>query len=41
MKYADLHAHTSESDGTYTAVELVSEALRRGFAEYRDVVDKR
>jgi hypothetical protein len=32
VKYADLHAHTSESDGTYTAVELVNEAFRRGLS---------
>ncbi|TAM41826.1 PHP domain-containing protein [bacterium] len=29
MKYADLHAHTSESDGTLTPEQLVKEALKR------------
>lgn len=32
MKYADLHAHTSESDGTYTPVQLVKEALKRSLS---------
>ncbi|MDP2043701.1 MAG: PHP domain-containing protein [Candidatus Omnitrophota bacterium] len=32
MKYADLHAHTAESDGTYTAVQLVREAIARGLS---------
>lgn len=32
MKYADLHAHTVESDGTYTPVQLVREAVARGLS---------
>ena len=32
MKYADLHAHTVESDGTYTPVQLVKEAIARGLS---------
>lgn len=32
MKYADLHTHTSESDGTFAPVQLVSEALKRGLS---------
>jgi len=32
MKYADLHAHTSESDGTYTPDQLVKEALKRSLS---------
>ncbi len=32
MKYADLHAHTAESDGTYTPVQLVREAVARGLS---------
>jgi len=32
MKYADLHAHTSESDGTYTPEQLVKEALKRSLS---------
>ena len=32
MKYADLHAHTTESDGTYTPVQLVKEAIVRGLS---------
>ena len=30
MKYADLHVHTSQSDGTYTPAQLVKESLKRG-----------
>ena len=32
MKYADLHVHTCHSDGTYTPVQLVKEALMRGIS---------
>ena len=32
MKYADLHVHTSESDGTLTPKQLVKEALARGLS---------
>jgi predicted metal-dependent phosphoesterase TrpH len=32
VKYADLHAHTTESDGTYTPVQLVREAIARGLS---------
>ena len=32
MKYADLHVHTSESDGTFTPKQLVREALERGLS---------
>ncbi|MDD5506152.1 MAG: PHP domain-containing protein [Candidatus Omnitrophica bacterium] len=32
MKYADLHVHTSESDGTLTPKQLVKEALSRGLS---------
>ena len=32
MKYADLHVHTSESDGTLTPKQLVREALSRGLS---------
>ncbi|MFH0917967.1 MAG: PHP domain-containing protein [Candidatus Omnitrophota bacterium] len=32
MKYADLHVHTSCSDGTYTPAQLVKEALARGIS---------
>ena len=32
MKYADLHVHTSESDGTFTPVQLVKEGLARGLS---------
>lgn len=32
MKYADLHAHTSESDGTYTPAQLIKEALKRSLS---------
>ena len=32
MKYADLHAHTVESDGTYTPIQLVREAIARGLS---------
>jgi hypothetical protein len=30
MKYADLHVHTSCSDGTYTPAQLVKEGISRG-----------
>jgi 3',5'-nucleoside bisphosphate phosphatase len=30
VKYADLHVHTTFSDGTYTPAQLVKEALARG-----------
>ena len=30
MKFADLHVHTSCSDGTYTPAQLVKEGLKRG-----------
>ncbi|MDD5561171.1 MAG: PHP domain-containing protein [Candidatus Omnitrophica bacterium] len=32
MKYADLHVHTSESDGTFTPEQLVKQALERGLS---------
>ena len=32
MKYADLHVHTSCSDGTYTSVQLVREGVARGIS---------
>jgi hypothetical protein len=32
MKYADLHVHTSRSDGTYTPAQLVKESITRGIA---------
>jgi len=32
VKYADLHVHTSESDGTLTPKQLVREALYRGLS---------
>ena len=32
MKYADLHVHTIESDGTYTPAQLVKEAIKRGLS---------
>lgn len=32
MKYADLHMHTSESDGTLSPAQLAREALRAGFS---------
>jgi len=32
MRYADLHVHTSESDGTFTPKQLVKEALSRGLS---------
>jgi len=32
VKYADLHVHTSESDGTLTPKQLVKEALYRGLS---------
>jgi len=32
VKYADLHVHTTESDGTYTPVQLVREAVSRGLS---------
>ena len=32
MKYADLHVHTVESDGTYTPAQLVKEAIQRGLS---------
>jgi hypothetical protein len=32
LKYADLHVHTSESDGTLTPKQLVREALSRGLS---------
>ncbi len=32
MKYADLHVHTAESDGTLTPKQLVREALSRGLS---------
>lgn len=32
MKYADLHVHTSKSDGTFTPEQLVKEGLARGFS---------
>ncbi|MBI1800611.1 MAG: PHP domain-containing protein, partial [Chloroflexi bacterium] len=30
MKKADLHAHTTASDGTFTPAELIAEAKRAG-----------
>ena len=30
MKFADLHVHTSHSDGTYTPAQLVKEGIKRG-----------
>jgi 3',5'-nucleoside bisphosphate phosphatase len=32
MKYADLHVHSSQSDGTYTPAQLVKESLARGLS---------
>ncbi|MCX5699310.1 MAG: PHP domain-containing protein [Candidatus Omnitrophica bacterium] len=32
MKYADLHVHTSCSDGTYTPAQLVREGIARGIS---------
>ena len=32
MKYADLHVHTSCSDGTYTPTQLVREGVQRGIS---------
>jgi len=32
MRYADLHLHTSFSDGTYTPLELVSQSLKAGLS---------
>ncbi|MFH1191602.1 MAG: PHP domain-containing protein [Candidatus Omnitrophota bacterium] len=32
MKYADLHVHTSHSDGTYTSAQLIKEAIARGIS---------
>jgi predicted metal-dependent phosphoesterase TrpH len=32
MKYADLHVHTSESDGTFSPRQLVKASLARGFS---------
>jgi predicted metal-dependent phosphoesterase TrpH len=32
MKYADLHVHTSCSDGTYTPAQLVKEGIKRGIS---------
>lgn len=32
MKYADLHVHTSHSDGTYTPAQLVKEGIKRGIS---------
>jgi len=32
MKYADLHTHTIESDGTYTPLQLVRKAIARGLS---------
>ncbi|MDD5408565.1 MAG: PHP domain-containing protein [Candidatus Omnitrophica bacterium] len=32
VKYADLHVHTSRSDGTFTPEQLVKEGLARGFS---------
>ncbi|MDP2927359.1 MAG: PHP domain-containing protein [Candidatus Omnitrophota bacterium] len=32
MKYADLHVHTSCSDGTYAPAQLVREGIRRGIS---------
>lgn len=32
MKYADLHVHTIESDGTYTPAQLIKAALERGLS---------
>jgi len=32
MKYADLHVHTSESDGTFTPKQLVKESLARNLS---------
>ena len=32
MKYADLHVHTVESDGTYTAAQIVKQAIERGLS---------
>jgi hypothetical protein len=32
MKYADLHVHTSCSDGTYTPAQLVKEGIKRGLS---------
>jgi hypothetical protein len=32
VRYADLHVHTSKSDGTFTPEQLVKEGLARGFS---------
>jgi len=32
MKYADLHVHTTCSDGTYTPAQLVKEGIKRGIS---------
>ncbi len=32
MKFADLHVHTSHSDGTYTSAQLVREGIARGIS---------
>ena len=32
MKFADLHVHTSYSDGTYTPAQLVKESIKRGIS---------
>jgi hypothetical protein len=32
MKFADLHVHTSCSDGTYTPAQLVKEGIKRGIS---------
>ena len=32
MKYADLHLHTSYSDGTYTPQELIRESVNAGLS---------
>jgi hypothetical protein len=32
VKYADLHVHTSYSDGTFTPAQLIKEALSRGLS---------
>ena len=32
MKYADLHVHTSCSDGTSTPAQLVQEGIKRGIS---------
>ncbi len=32
VKYADLHVHTLQSDGTYTPAQLIKESIKRGLS---------